>query len=333
MAAKSRVSRSDRSRLRRLVDSFPGKRILVVGDYMLDQYIRGSVSRISPEAPVPVVRVAHESHVPGGAGNVASNLAALGARPAAVGVLGLDEASRLLSGELEAVGVDTNGLIGDGARVTSQKARVVAERQQVVRYDRETAEPLSADTERRLLETMEQSLDGAHAIILSDYGKGVIGPRVLREAIALARKRKIPIIVDPKVEHFRQYKGVTCITPNLNEAFGGMGRPVKHLEQDIERLGRDIMKELRCESVLVTRGPDGMSLFSKKGVSHFPTQAREVFDVTGAGDTVISSFTLALAAGGTLEQAAVISNHAAGVVVAKLGTATTSVAELREALS
>ena len=324
---------SDLPRLRRLVSGFPGQRVLVVGDLMLDQYIRGSVSRISPEAPVPVVRVGHENSIPGGAGNVAFNLAALGASVAIVGVVGTDDAGRQLSVMLSSGGIAVSGLVQDAQRVTSQKCRVVAERQQVVRYDRETSGPMSHDTENRLIEQMRAAMETAEAVILSDYGKGVLSPRVLKAGIAFARKQGLPVTVDPKIEHFKQYVGVTCVTPNLNEAWGGMRRDQKPGREELERLGRDIIKTLRSESVLITRGPDGMSLFKRDGkILHIPTQAREVFDVTGAGDTVISTFTLALAAGARLEDAASVSNHAAGIVVAKLGTATVSPGELLRAL-
>ena len=332
MAHRMLPSPADRKQLRRYLDGFPSQRILVVGDLMLDEYVRGSVSRISPEAPVPVVRVTSESFVPVGAGNVANNLAALGARVSLVGVLGDDPAGRRLSADLSGRGADTAGVIFDPLRVTSQKTRVVAERQQVVRYDRETAAPLSAESERRLLQNLEAAVAASDAVILSDYGKGVLGPRVVNAAIALSRRRRVPITVDPKVEHFKRYKRVTCVTPNLNEAFQGMGRAHRDGQEEIERLGRDILKTLRSESVLVTRGPDGMSLFRPGKVTHIPTRAQEVFDVTGAGDTVISTLTLALAAGASIVQAAELSNFAAGIVVGKLGTAVTTTKELAEVL-
>ena len=326
-------SSADRSQLRRLVAGFPNRRILVVGDLMLDQYIRGTVGRISPEAPVPVVRVDQESFVPGGAGNVAANLAALGARVHVMGVVGDDQAARRMLSHFGENGIETGHVVFDRERVTSQKCRVVAERQQVVRYDRETAEPLSSATEQRLLERLPAALAESDAVILSDYGKGVVTPRILKAAIAQARRAKRPVTVDPKIEHFKRYRGVTCTTPNLHEAWTGMRRPQQPGLESLERLGRDILKTLRAQSVLITRGPDGMSLFKSSGqILHIPTQAREVFDVTGAGDTVISTLTLALASGARVEQAAVISNHAAGIVVGKLGTATASIPELLRTL-
>ena len=325
-------SPAERRRLRKLIADFRGKRILVVGDAMLDQYIRGSVDRISPEAPVPVVHVQEESFIPGGAGNVASNLATLGAKVSVIAVVGLDPAGRRLAEDFGAMRIAVDGLIGDPRRVTSLKCRVVAERQQVVRYDRETTAALHHETESRILALLPAAVARADALILSDYGKGVIAPKILSAAIALARRRGVPITVDPKIEHFSRYRRVTCITPNLHEAWAGMRRPAKPGQDEIEKLGRDILKTLRSDSVLITRGPDGMSLFEPGRTVHIPTRAREVFDVSGAGDTVISTLTLALASGATIHQAAILSNYAAGIVVGKLGTATTDARELAEAL-
>ncbi len=327
------TSPAEKKQLRRLVSGFSNRRILVVGDLMLDQYIRGTVGRISPEAPVPVVRVTQESFVPGGAGNVAANLAALEARVHVLGVVGDDDAAAKMLSHFGENKIETGHVLFDRRRVTSQKCRVVAERQQVVRYDRETVEPLSAETEQRLLERLPLALNESDAVILSDYGKGVVTPRVLQTTIRLAKRGKLPVTVDPKIEHFKRYRGVTCTTPNLHEAWSGMRRPQQQGLDALEGLGRDILKTLRAESVLITRGPDGMSLFKKNGqIFHIPTQAREVFDVTGAGDTVISTLTLALAAGARIEQAAVIANHAAGIVVGKLGTATATIPEVLRTL-
>ena len=332
MAPEMPKSPAERRRLRKLIADFRGKRILVVGDAMLDQYIRGSVERISPEAPVPVVHVQEESFIPGGAGNVASNLAALGARVSVIAVVGSDPAGRRLAEDFAALRIARDGLVCDPRRVTSLKCRVVAERQQVVRYDRETRGPLRLETEARILALLPASIRQADAVILSDYGKGVIAPKVLSTAIALARRRGVPVTVDPKVEHFSRYRRVTCITPNLHEAWAGMRRTPKPEPEAIEKLGRGILRILRSDSVLITRGPDGMSLFEPGRTIHIPTRAREVFDVSGAGDTVISTLTLALASGATIYQAALLSNYAAGIVVGKLGTATTDAAELAEAL-
>jgi D-beta-D-heptose 7-phosphate kinase/D-beta-D-heptose 1-phosphate adenosyltransferase len=326
--------RAERRELLRTIARFRGRRVLVVGDLMLDQYIRGNVSRISPEAPVPVVRVTGETYIPGGAGNVVSNLAALGAVVSVVGVVGEDEAGRRLLEQFRGRGVDVEGVCVDVERQTTQKCRVVAERQQALRFDRETTGPLSHATESRLLASLADEISRAEAVILSDYGKGVIGPRLLARAIPAARRRAVPITVDPKPEHFRRYKGVTCVTPNTSEAWACMRLQPQPGTQAVDALGRDILKTLNSRSVLITRGPDGMSLFEAHGkVTHIPTVAREVFDVSGAGDTVISTFTLALAAGAPLTRAAVLANQAAGIVVGKLGTATTDPEELAEAFS
>lgn len=326
-------TQAERRELLRTLARFPGRRILVVGDLMLDQYIRGAVSRISPEAPVPVVRVVGEDATPGGAGNVVNNLASLGAKVSVVGVVGDDEAGRRLGEDFQGKGADVSGLCVDAARQTTQKCRVVAERQQVVRFDRETAAPLSRSTEMKLLASLESELRRAEAVILSDYGKGVIGPKILSFAIAGARRRAIPVTVDPKPEHFRRYRGVTCVTPNMAEAWACMRRHPKPGQEALSSLGREILRTLRSRSVLITRGAEGMSLFEANGkVSHIAALAREVFDVSGAGDTVIAAFTLALAAGSSLPRAAALSNRAAGVVVGKLGTAVVHPQELLEAV-
>ncbi|MDD5657290.1 MAG: D-glycero-beta-D-manno-heptose-7-phosphate kinase [Elusimicrobia bacterium] len=325
------MSRAEKNRLQRLVARLPETRILVVGDLMLDQFIRGGVSRISPEAPVPVVQVRSECFAPGGAGNVAHNLAALRARVEVVGLVGADEAGRKLVGDLSAQGIETRHVVRAPDRVTSQKCRVIAEHQQVVRFDRETPRPLPEAAQARILRSLAAAMPRAQAVLLSDYGKGVVTPRVLKAAIAGARRRGVPVTVDPKIEHFGLYRGVDCITPNTAEAWAGMGR--RPSPPALDALGWDILKRLRSRSVLITRGPDGMSLFERGGrLTHIPTRAREVYDVTGAGDTVISVLTLALACRAGLRDAAALANYAAGIVVGKLGTAVAGAEELREAL-
>jgi D-beta-D-heptose 7-phosphate kinase/D-beta-D-heptose 1-phosphate adenosyltransferase len=327
------LAHAERSRLQGIVDRFSQKRILVVGDLMLDQFIRGGVSRLSPEAPVPVVQVRSESFVLGGAGNVAHNLSALGARVEVVGVLGDDPAGRMLLDELSARRIEVSRVVTDTSRVTSQKCRVIAEHQQVVRFDRETPGPHRVQTEQGLLKSLLTALPDCDAVIISDYGKGVISGKLIAASITGARRRGIPVTVDPKIEHFGLYRGVDCITPNTSEAWAGMRRPALAGEKPLVALGWDIRARLRAKSVLITRGPDGMSLFEGAGrLTHIPTVAQEVFDVTGAGDTVISVLTLGLAAGARIREAAVISNYAAGIVVGKLGTAVCTVPELKEAL-
>ncbi len=323
-------------RLRALLDTFPRKRVLVLGDLMLDHFIRGSVARISPEAPVPVVSVREETHAPGGAGNVSSNLNALGAKVSVFSVIGDDPAGDQLLEDLQSRGAETSGILQVRSRVTTQKCRVVAEHQEVVRFDRETLGNLSKSTQNELLARLKEALSRAHALVISDYGKGIVTEHIVRRALNAAHRAKLPVLVDPKIEHFRRYRGVDCVTPNIQEAWAGMhGHPAAN-EAAIEKLGWKILKDLRLRSVLITRGEKGMSLFQAKGprkMFHIPTQAREVFDVTGAGDTVISLMALALAVKASLYDAALLANIGAGVVVAKLGTATVSVPEIRKALT
>jgi D-beta-D-heptose 7-phosphate kinase/D-beta-D-heptose 1-phosphate adenosyltransferase len=326
-------SLEERRKLKQIPRRFKDRRILVIGDLMLDHYIRGSVNRLSPEAPVPIVQVKEESFVPGGAGNVAANLSALLGKVEIIGVIGEDSSGLELQSHFAASKIGTIGLVRDPARVTSQKCRVVAERQQVVRYDRESTSPVAGKTESQILSHIQSEIKRSDAVILSDYGKGVLTPIILKTAISLSRRAQIPVIVDPKIEHFRRYRQVTCVTPNLNEAWNGMRRVQKHGEEELEKLGRDMIKTLNSDSTLITRGPEGMSLFQKsRPTVHVPAQAREVFDVSGAGDTVIATLTLALASGASLTEAALISNYAAGIVVGKLGTATTTIEEIESVI-
>ncbi|OIO09991.1 MAG: hypothetical protein AUJ52_05520 [Elusimicrobia bacterium CG1_02_63_36] len=321
-------------RLRTLLSRFRDKRILVLGDLMLDHFIRGKVRRISPEAPVPVVAVTEDSHMPGGSGNVCSNLASLEAKVSVFSTIGDDLQGSHLMRDLEERGVDTRGVVLDANRVTTKKTRVVADHQQVVRFDRETLTPLSPASHRDLMARLEAALPQAHALIISDYGKGIITKTAVAQALKAARRAKIPVLVDPKIEHFLRYRGVDCMTPNLNEAFSGMGLPVREDDASVAELGGKILNRLKLRSVLITRGERGMTLFesSPPRIWHIPTEAREVFDVTGAGDTVISTLALALASGSRLEEAACLANLAAGIAVGKLGTATISVPELRRRL-
>ncbi|MFH2201523.1 MAG: D-glycero-beta-D-manno-heptose-7-phosphate kinase [Elusimicrobiota bacterium] len=329
-------SASKTLRLRTLLDRFPGKRILVLGDLMLDQFIRGSVARISPEAPVPVVAVRQETHAPGGAGNVSSNLTALGAQVSLFSVVGSDLAGARLLDDLRERGANTDGVLQLDSRVTTQKCRVVAEHQQIVRFDRETLSSLPRSAQDEMLKRLRSALATAHALIISDYGKGIVTEHVVRRALSAAHRTRRPVLVDPKVEHFKRYRGVDCMTPNIHEAWAGMRlQPVEN-EEDIARLGKRILRSLRLRSVLITRGEKGMTLFrarTKRRITHIPTVAKEVFDVTGAGDTVISLMALALASGSSMHEAALLANVGAGIVVGKLGTATVSIAEIRRGLT
>ncbi len=322
-------------RLSTVAASFRGRRIAVFGDLMLDRYVKGTVRRISPEAPVPVVRVTSESAVCGGAANVAVNLAALGAEPQLLSVTGRDSAAQELASLLSAAGVSPSRLVADPGFSTIEKTRVIAEHQQVVRFDREQPSLLGHSAKKAALAALDEALkNGCGALVLSDYGKGLLEPATIKAAVSMAAARRVPVFVDPKVEHFQLYRGVDSITPNTSEAFGGMRLTHKDGQEAAEELGKAIMRKLSCRTLLVTQGEHGMTLFTRRGGSvrpeHIPTRAREVFDVTGAGDTVISTLALAWASGASPEEAASAANFAAGVVVAKLGTASVSVEELLE---
>ncbi len=322
-------------RLKTILNKLAGQEIIVVGDIMLDHFIKGSVSRISPEAPVPVVAVNNEFFVAGGAGNVAVNLAALDAKPVMISVIGPDLGGEMLKGFLRKHNIATYGICEDADRPTTQKIRVMAEQQQIVRYDRESKKTISPSISAQCMKSFDLALKTAKGVILSDYGKGMLSDQNIQTLISKCRKKGIPVCVDPKIDNFKKYKHITCMTPNTKEAWEGVGESPKLGEEAIEKLGQKILKMLQADSILITRSADGMSLFEKgktKPVT-IPTMAREVYDVTGAGDTVISVFTLALAAGANLQEAAVLSNYAAGIVVGKSGTATASKAEIEKVLA
>lgn len=307
--------------------------VLIAGDVMLDEFVWGRVSRISPEAPVPVVDVVRRSFHLGGAANVAHNLYTLGGSPLLVGVLGEDEAARRFREVLEAVGISGSGLIGDPSRPTTLKTRIVAHSQQVVRADRESREDLPTRVEDEVLRRLSAVAGRARVLVLSDYSKGVLTPRVLTRSIAIARRRKIPVLVDPKLKRFSKYRGASLVTPNLQEAERASGISIDRLP-GLSRAAGQILTSLRCRAVLITRGDQGMSLFEvRKQPLHIRAAGREVFDVTGAGDTVIATLALALAGGASLPEAAMLANQAAGIVVGKLGTATVGPEELVESLS
>jgi rfaE bifunctional protein kinase chain/domain len=316
-----------------LIKRFAHLKVLVVGDLMLDHFLWGSVTRISPEAPVPVVEVSRETEMPGGAGNVAINMAALGADVYVSGVIGQDRAGERLLALFQRFPIHVEPVIRAPDRPTILKTRIIAHHQQVVRVDREVRTDLSADIRRQLWAQIETLLPQMDAVVLSDYGKGVIQSSLINALVPLTRRRGLPITVDPKVENFSQYRQVTCVTPNLQEAMAGAHVLRVNSEEDVERLGQQILRKLNAQSVLITRGEKGMSLFEKKKpVVHIPTRAREVYDVTGAGDTVIGTLTLALAAGAPLRASAELANYAAGIVVGKLGTAAVNRQELEAAL-
>lgn len=321
------------AQLRHHVERFPQASVLVVGDLILDHYVWGRVSRISPEAPVPVVHVTSEEFKLGGAANVFNNIHALGGQVDICGVVGSDESGRRLLHELGGRRKGRGGVIIDPDRPTTRKSRVVAHNQQVVRFDVEQRHELSPMLQRRIGRYVESRLKDISCLVVSDYAKGVVTAGLMAELTRLAHQRGIPILVDPKVEHFSFYKGVTLITPNHLEATQAAG---VHGDDDvaIHEAGTMIRQRLGCQAVLVTRGEKGMSLFEGDGVQwHIPTQARQVYDVTGAGDTVVGTLALALATGATMRDAALLSNQAAGIVVGMVGTATVTRQQLSESLN
>jgi rfaE bifunctional protein kinase chain/domain len=320
-------------RLRDHVARFAGRRIAVLGDLMLDRYLWGRVERISPEAPVPVVEVERESFTLGGAGNVAANLAALGAKPVLLGLVGSDAVADQLLAAFEQRGIDATPVVRDGGRPTTVKTRLMAQAQQVVRFDHESRHAISGDALARLLAGLESVLAGCDGLIVSDYGKGVVVPGTLDVALPLARNRGVAVSVDPKESHIDSYRGVTLLTPNQHEAGYVQGQRVRD-EASLMEVGWGLQKRLDANAVLVTRGAEGMSLFERGGrYTHLPTVAREVYDVTGAGDTVVSVAALALAAGADFPEACALANHAAGVVIREVGTASCSPEQLVASLT
>ena len=306
------------------------KSILVVGDTMVDRFVWGKVSRISPEAPVPVVEVTKETQTLGGAGNVANNITSLGAKAYIITVIGDDLDGLCMKEMLKNKSINTDFVIVDKQRPTTLKTRIVASNQQVVRVDKEVKGFFSGKTEVSILNNIDEVIKKVDGVIISDYAKGIVTDKVLKKIITLAKKKKIPVTVDPKVENFKKYKHITCMTPNTKEAIEGMNAQHQGIktDEDIARLGKKILKLLQSQSVLITRGEKGMTIIEKNKVTHIPTRAKEVYDVTGAGDTVIATMTLALAAKCKLVEAAEIANFAAGIVVGKVGTATVTVDEI-----
>lgn len=315
-------------RLLALVERFVGQTVLILGDVMLDEYIWGEVRRISPEAPVPVVELRRRTYVPGGAANTAANVVSLGGRARLGGVVGQDHQAKALDEALRQHGVDAEGLLVDDERPTTTKTRIVAHSQQVVRVDSEQSVPLRIELEDTLLRWAEKRLADADACVLSDYAKGVVSARLAERFIHMTRQAAKPVIVDPKGTNYTKYRGATVIAPNIHEAGQAVNREINS-DADLLEAGRQLSDPLEGTALLITRGSQGMSLFLNGAqMAHIPATARHVFDVTGAGDTVVSTLALALAAGAGLEQAARLANRAAGVVVGKVGTATVTLDEL-----
>jgi len=322
-------------RLQTILKRFPKQHILVVGDVMLDQFLWGKVNRISPEAPVPVVEVSRESYFPGGAANVARNLRALGGRVSVLGIVGDDHAGEVLRNLLTEQGVETEGLLVDDLRPTTLKTRVVAQHQQIVRFDRERVTPLPVTLENVLVGAYERMFDSVSAVVFEDYAKGLLSESLLARLHRMALRRRKVTTADPNARHLLRYSRLTAITPNRMEAFAAAGvasrepaaDPLK--DEALLQVGKVLLRKWKPDNLLITLGEYGMCLFrAGKKPHHIPTVEQEVFDVSGAGDTAIATLTLALASKARAVEAAELANHAAGVVVGKLGTATCSPGEL-----
>jgi rfaE bifunctional protein kinase chain/domain len=320
-------------RLEEILGRFSGQRVLVLGDLMLDRYLWGDTARISPEAPVPVIEAKEESARLGGAANVANNIQSLGGEAMLVGVTGADTYAQELVRLLRERKISAGWLVADRTRCTTTKTRVLARNQQIVRVDREEASEIAGEVLESTLDRGLAALEKATACVISDYGKGVVTRGLLAPVLAEARERRIPVCVDPKETHFFAYRGVSVITPNLAEAGAAYGRRLRD-SAAILAAGRYLREELDAESVLIARGDQGMTLFPRQGPPlHFPAVATDVFDVTGAGDTVVSAYAMALAAGAAAPEATAISNHAGGLVIREVGTSVTTVEALGQSFT
>jgi len=315
------------------IDDFKKVKVLVIGDLMIDEYLWGNVDRISPEAPVPVVSVQKESHALGGAGNVIHNLVAMGAKVTAIGTAGTGKTGKMIFEKLEDLGIKTDGIISEPQRPTTRKTRVIASNQQVLRIDKEIKRNINADTLEKLVKIIESKISDASLLILSDYDKGLITRELVQKIVTLAEKHNILTLADPKSLNFSKYEQVSILTPNKKEASLAANMDIKS-ERDLFDAGHKIMDQVKLERLLMTCGKDGMVLFEKGREPYIiESKARQVFDVSGAGDTVISLLGLGLATGATFKQSALIANVAAGIVVAKVGTAAASIDELKLALA
>jgi D-beta-D-heptose 7-phosphate kinase/D-beta-D-heptose 1-phosphate adenosyltransferase len=323
--------RLDRNAAAALLQGIQGRKVAVLGDVMLDEYLFGEVSRISPEAPVPIVRVSRERAVLGGAANVAANLKAVGCEPVLVGAYQEDAAGRRLRGILDGLGISGSSLVQDGTRPTIIKTRVIGQQQQMLRIDREELDPFDARAVEGLCDRLGAALEGVGALIISDYAKGAVSAPVMERVRSLCSARGIPWIVDPKPAHAGLYRGATLMTPNTKE-LTELSRLPARTDEDVAAAGLAMVRELELEGLLVTRSEKGMALFDQGAKDRepwlIPTEAREVFDVSGAGDTVIAVFAASLATGADWKNAAMLANAAAGVVVAKIGTATATPEEI-----
>jgi D-beta-D-heptose 7-phosphate kinase/D-beta-D-heptose 1-phosphate adenosyltransferase len=304
----------------RLLMRAPAIRVMVAGDCMLDAYVTGAATRISPEAPVPIVEVGERRFVVGGAANVAANARGMGAAVTLAGVTGADAAGTRLRSELEQLEIGIEALVEDESRVTTVKTRVTAGGQQIVRFDEETRLPLSARMMSQLLRNCERVLDEADAVVISDYAKGVAAEAFCRWVIEHAEKRRVPVVVDPKSADLSKYRGARIVTPNVKEAAAAAGEAI-HSSADLARVAEILLKRIAPSVLLITRGAEGMSLFEQgRKELHLPVMVNEVADVTGAGDTVVATLAVALGSGFELREAAAMANLAAGVAVGHHGT-------------
>ncbi|MFH2060942.1 MAG: D-glycero-beta-D-manno-heptose-7-phosphate kinase [Pseudomonadota bacterium] len=314
------------------IDAFKTVKAIVIGDLMIDEYLWGSVERISPEAPVPVVCVQKESHTLGGAGNVINNLVAMGAKVTAIGTAGTGKAGQMIFDILDQLSISTDNIISEPQRPTTRKTRVIASNQQVLRIDREVKKDITDETLKKLVASIEKNIKDANLVILSDYNKGLVTKELVKETVRLAKKYQVLILADPKSLNFSKYEGVTVLTPNKKEASLAANMEIQS-DQDLFDAGNKIMEIVKLEKLVITCGKDGMMLFEKNNSPyHIESNAQQVYDVSGAGDSVISILGLGLATGASFIQSAQMANAAAGIVVAKVGTATASIDELKQAL-
>lgn len=323
-----------RRRALEVMERFSASSVLVIGDLMVDHFIWGRVSRISPEAPVPVVDVQSDNLLLGGCANVMNNIFAMGGTVYGAGVVGSDETGRLLLNELMKRGIMTNGIVVEAGRPTTLKTRIVAHSQQVVRFDRESRTPVKQESTEKMLAFIDALKGRLGAVVVSDYNKGVVTSRLLEGIKNILRGTDVVTCVDPKRYDFSLYRGVDVITPNHHEAGRAVGYDIVD-RRSLVKAGEELLRTYEFRALLITRGEEGMSLFeSGERISHteFAADAREVFDVTGAGDTAIGVFALAVASGATYREAAFLANRAAGIAVGKVGTATVSIRELKRSL-
>jgi len=313
------------------LEKFEDQKILVIGDLILDHYAFGTVDRISPEAPIPIVNVTNESYVPGGAANTANNITSLGGQAYIVGIVGKDYSATILKDKLCESNITIDGLFVDPEKPTIRKERIIGHGQHMLRVDREKTDGYNKKTEKKLIDYTKNIIDNVDVIVISDYAKGTITEKLASEVIYLCKKHNKPIIVDPKPKNISFYDGATLVTPNQKEA-----SEITNIENKLENvpLMGEKIREMLNSNILITQGKHEASLIELNGdITHIPTKAREVYDITGAGDTVVGTVALALAAGADLKEAAILANYAAGIVVGKVGTATTTVKEIKHLLN